>query len=197
MRARAFFITGLAVASFLGASATAAHATPQGPGNIDSKPTTTTTPPKGPDKYAPKPTTTTTPPKGPGDIAQPPKGGDDPKPNGPGDIATPPKPPVVDPKPADTGNGSGSDKDYGTTMGDDEGTVDTGSTNSSDTQSSDGNGAVDTTVKPADNAVAPAADHASSNFPTLVIVLVAGVVGALLALFAVRFRRDDEDAHAA
>lgn len=187
MRTRLFVITSLAFAAIVGATG-AASAHPSGPGNIDSKPTATTQPPKGPDQYAPKPTTTTQPPKGPGDIAPKPPKGDDPKPNGPGDIANPQSDPVVDPAP--TGNGSGSDKDHGTTLGDDEGPSDNGN----------GNGAVVEEIPAAnastDNAATPesAKTHSSSNLPILVLVLVAGLFGALLALFANRFRHQDEDA---
>ena len=185
MRARLFVVSSLAVAAVLGASS-AAHAYPQGPGGISDKPTTTTTqPPKGPDKVAPTPTTTTTTPQGPDDIAPKPPKGDDPKPpKGPGDIANPQSDPVVDPAP--TGNGSGSDLDYGkpTTLGDDEGT-DAGT---------EVQGAVEDRSSQADNnATSPAATNGSSNVPTIVMVLLAGVVGALLALLAGRRRRDDDE----
>ena len=171
MRARLFVVSSLAVAAVLGASS-AAHAYPQGPGNIEQKPTTTTTqPPKGPDKVAPKPTTTTTTPQGPDDIAPKPPQGDNPKPpKGPGDIANPSSDPVVDP--GDTGNGSGSDTDYGTP-------ADTGNETP---QVADDN-----------SATSPTTNHQSSNLPTIAIVLVAGLVGALLALFAGRSRRNDDE----
>jgi hypothetical protein len=170
MRARLFIVSSLAVAAVLGASGVA-HAHPNGPGDISQKPTTTTTaPPKGPDDIAPKPTTSTTTP---------------PKPKGPGDIANPQSDPVVDP--GDTGNGSGSDLDYPTTMGDDEGGADTKTTLKP---------VVDETpqvVADTNTATPPAVAHESSHLPTLVIVLVAGLVGALLALLAGRFRRDDDE----
>lgn len=186
MRARLFVITSLAFAAIVGATG-AASAQPNGPGDIGYNPTPTTAKPKGPDQYAPKPTTTTTQPKGPGDIAPKPPQGDDPKPNGPGDIANPQSDPVVDPAP--NGNGGGSDLDYGTTVGDDEGTGDSG------------NGAVveqtpEAATTATDNAVSSETDktHSSSNLPILVIVLVAGLLGALIAVFANRFRHQDEDA---
>ena len=194
MRARLFVITSLAFAAIVGATGVA-HAQPKGPGGIDSKPTATTVPPKGPDQYAPKPTTTTQPPKGPGDIAPKPPKGDDPKPNGPGDLANPQSDPVVDPAPTGNGNGSGSDLDYGTTVGDDEGP--------GDSDNGNGNGAVVEQIPAAntssDNAATPATDeaHASSNFPLVMVVLVAGLVATLLALFATRSRRDDQDAERA
>ena len=131
-------------------------------------------------------------PKGPGDIAQPPKGGDpepQPKPNGPGDIANPPNKPVVDPKPSDNG---GTDVDYGTTMGDDEAPLD-GSTvadHAVDTQTQTAADDANTTATAADS-------QGSSHMPVLVVVFVAALVGALLALFASRVRRHDEDAPSA
>jgi hypothetical protein len=176
MRARLFIVSSLAIAAVFGA-ANAAQAQPQGPGDIkyQPKPTTTTTqPPKGPDKVAQPTTTTTTPPK----------------PKGPGDIANPPSDPVVDPAP--TGNGSGSDLDYPTTQGDDEANLVNGDDNGN------GNGAVvesDPAAQVADTntAATPADANDSSDIPVIVVVLLAGGLGALLALFATRMRRHDDE----
>jgi len=152
MRARLFVVSSFAVAAVLGA-ASAAHAKPQGPGDIKYNPqptTTTTAPPKGPDDFAPQPTTSTT---------------------------TPPEPP----KPADTDP---------TTVGDDEEVVVTPTTAKPVVLHSEPAPIVE------DNNTAtptPAVEHESSSVPTIAIVLVAGIVGALLALLAGRVRRDDDE----
>ena len=183
MRARLFVISSLAVAAVIG-SASGAHAIPQGPNKIEPKPTTTTTaPPKGPDQIAPKPTTTTTTPQGPGDIVNKPPKGDDPKPKGPGDLGQP--------KPGDGGGIVGPENDNGEGKGEYVPPADNGDTSVDNT-------AVDTSSQTpvnADDAVATPEAHTDSNhFPTLAVVVLAGGLGALLALFATRLRRDEADA---
>jgi hypothetical protein len=153
MRARLFIISSVAIAAVLGASSVnAAHAAPQGPGNLGQTPTT-----MGP----PKPTTTTVP-KGPGDLAPKPPKGDNPKPNGPGDIAPAPKDDSVAPGP-DTTNPTNPAKP----------TSGAAEHNAADDDAASG-------------LVAAPASHSMSPF---VIILVAAVVGALLALVATRLRR--------
>ncbi|MEY2419788.1 MAG: hypothetical protein QOG90_2468 [Actinomycetota bacterium] len=159
MRARLFVITSLAVAAVIGAaSAPAAHAVPQGPGNISDKPTATTQPPKGPDKLASKPTTTTIP-QGPGDLAPAPKG--DPKPDGSDPVAEPspiPSPsPTTTPSPSPTTLATAIDAAKG-------------------------------------DAARVTAAQSQPGFPVLVVVLVAGLVGALVALVGLRFGRNGGDA---
>ena len=215
MRVRSILITTVAGFAFIGASATAAHATPKGPGVLSPTPTTVKPdPPKQCcDKIAPKPTTTI-PPKGPGDIANPPADPDpDPKPKGPGDIANPQPGPVVDPKPGNgpkgpgdlapapkgggntdngggTGNGSGSDKDYAP--------ADTGGSQV-DTSGAD---STDTTLAPAavdtENVDATAQSHhaaheSSSKMPAFLIIFFALLVAGLIGFVATRLRSEDED----
>ena len=156
MRARLFVVTSVAVAAVLGAAG-AAHAHPNGPGDISQKPTTSTTaPPKGPDDLAQPTTTTTAPPQ--------------PQPKGPGDLANPTSDPVVDPTPTTT-----------------KPVVEQAPQLIADDDTATEPIAIPTPI------AAPDASHESSNLPTIVIVLVAGLVGALLALFAGRFRRDDDE----
>ncbi|HVV35788.1 MAG TPA: hypothetical protein VHC63_04235 [Acidimicrobiales bacterium] len=167
MRARSFFVTSFAIAAFIG-SAGVAQAHPSGPGNIESKPTATTVPPKGPGNIAPKPTTPTTTP---------------PAPKGPGDLANTPSNPVVDPqpqpqpKPADNGSVVPADHTGDNVVV----------------------GAPQVTTEPqapvaADASATPVPDASESHVPTIAVVLVAGVVGALMALLFARLRRDDDHA---
>ena len=181
MRARLFIITGLAVATVLGASS-AAHATPQGPGKLGPTPTTappkgpkdlgptpTTQPPKGPDDLAPTPTTQPPKPKGPGDLAPAPKGGDNPKPKGPGDLA-----------PAPTGGGTTNPSDP--------------TDNTAGIDASVAGESVDTPAAiPADasHEAADAETHDSNKLPAFLTIFFALLVAALIAFVAMRMRSED------
>jgi hypothetical protein len=182
MRTRLFVISSLAIAAAIGgASANAASAKPQGPGDIkqcqQGCTTTTTAAPKGPDKIAPKPTTTTIPPKGPDDLAPKPPQGDDPKPKGPGDLAQPTDDGVVEPGPDTTGNGSGSDNYVPPASADDTGD-----------ETGNGAGNVDVPAVQNGESAAKTTDQESNGVNPFVIILAAAVVGALLALVATRLR---------
>lgn len=179
MRARLFVISSLALAALAGgASVNAAVAgPPQCCGDkVAPKPTTTTTQPKGPDDFQQKPTTTTVP-KGPDDLAPKPPQGDDPNPNGPDDLAPAPKGGGVEPGPDTTGSGSGSDN-YVPPVDND--ATDSGVESSVEADSDD-------------TTEAAAKQSESDRLPAFVIIFLAALVGALLALVATRFRRDDED----
>jgi hypothetical protein len=183
MRTRLLVISTLAVASVFGA-ASAASATPQGPGGIKQGPgPTTTVAPKGPDKLAPKPTPTTVPPKGPGDLAPKPPQGDDPKPKGPGDLVQPTDDGDVEPGPDTTGNGSGSDNYVPPADNSD-------NSNNSGADSVVGGVSEDS----ADDAAADSStEQDSAGISPFVLIFVAAIVGALLAVAATRVRRNEED----
>ena len=168
MRARFLIITGLAVATVLGA-ASAAYAIPPGPTKLG--PTPTTAPPKGPKDIAPTPTSQ--PPKGPDDLAPAPTT-QPPKPKAPGDLAPAPKGGISDP--TDAGGSDAQVNGNGASTGSD--TSAAGET-------------VDATAD-ASHAAAQAA-HDSSKLPAFLIIFFALLVASLIGLVAMRLRGEDED----